>query len=124
VIPAWLLAKQGGILRTAHLSQCPKCRAPILRGLDAERAALLATVDIKPIDEIGEVIALTQGRHTYDLVGSRDRKELEYRYEWNIKSKRRYPVHAAHKCGTPPLPAPPPPPAKYVLETADDRPPF
>lgn len=124
MIPAWLLAKSGGILRSAHLGHCPKCRAPIIRGLDAEKAALLAICDIQPIDQIGELVALTQGRPTYDLIGNAHRKELEYRYEWNIKSERRYPVHAAHRCGTPPLPAQETPTVEFALEAASEKPPF
>lgn len=103
MIPAWLLAKAGGNLRTAGLRAC-RCGAPVLAGLDADRAALTATCDLAPVDEIGELIALSQGRATYDLVGNTRQKEIEYRYEWNIKARRRYPVLAAHKCGAP-LPA-------------------
>lgn len=122
MIPAWLLAKQGGILRAASLGTC-RCGQPVLQGLDADRAALTATCDIAPINEIGELVALAQGRRTYDLVGGYQRKELEYRYEWNIKKKRRYPVLAEHKCGHPlhehatPTPAP-------ERKPANETPPF
>lgn len=122
MIPAWLLAKQGGILRAASLNTC-RCGAPLLQGLDADRAALTAIVDIQPIDEIGEAVALVQGRRTYDLVGGYQRKELEYRYEWNIKKKRRYPVLAEHRCGQP-LHHHATPTLETERTPADENPPF
>jgi hypothetical protein len=100
MIPAWLLAKAGGNLRAAGIRLC-RCGAPTLVGLDADRAAITAICDLTPIDEIGETLALLQGRATYDLVGGSQKREIEYRYEWNIKIRRRYPVLAAHKCGIP-----------------------
>ncbi len=106
-IPAWLLAKLGPH-RAAHLATC-RCGAPLICGLDADNAGWPAKCDPGPIDEIGEAIALMNGRPTYDLTGDTRRKELEYRYEWNIKRARKYPVLATHKCGAPPLPAAPPP---------------
>ncbi|GII63561.1 hypothetical protein Skr01_36460 [Sphaerisporangium krabiense] len=124
MIPAWLLAKGGGNLRTAGARQCA-CGATVLAGLDADRAAMNAVVDLAPVDEMGEVIAIAQGRATYDLVGDSRRKELEYRYEWNIRAKRRYPVLVAHKCGAP-IPAAPPTevPDKSPGGFDDDRCPF
>lgn len=105
MIPAWLLASQGGILRAASIAVCQKCGAPILAGLDADKCALYVRADITPIDEIGEALALMQGRRTFDLVGNWQRKELEYRHSWNIKAPRRYPVLAEHRCHAPLPPA-------------------
>lgn len=119
-IPAWLLAKIGPH-RAAHLAKCG-CGAPLICGLDADNAAILARCDPTPIDEFGEAIALMNGRPTYDLTGDSRRKELEYRYEWSIKRPRKYSVLAAHKCGTPPLSAAIPAAISRVEAGAD--PPF
>lgn len=123
MIPAWLLARSGGQLRTAGITQCPRCSAPVLRGLDAEKCALPVRVDVSSVDEMGEAIALLQGRATYDLVGGAQKKELEHRYEWHIRNPRRYPVLAAHQCGSP-LPAIPARAPEILTEAIDDRIPF
>ncbi|MFC3980191.1 hypothetical protein [Streptosporangium jomthongense] len=123
MIPAWLLARSGGQLRTAGITQCPRCFAPVLRGLDAEKCALPVRADIGPIDEMGEAIALLQGRATYDLVGNAQKKELEHRYEWHIRNPRRYPVLAAHKCGSP-LPAIPARAPEILTEAESNDAPF
>ncbi|MGS2641698.1 hypothetical protein [Streptosporangium sp. G12] len=124
MIPAWLLARTGGNLRAAGISLCAGCQQPVLRGLDDERAALPARVDIAPIDEFGEALALIQGRMTYDLIGGAQKKELELRYEWHINKARKYPVHAAHKCGTPPLPSTPAQVPDILTEAENDDVPF
>ncbi|MEU8035694.1 hypothetical protein [Streptosporangium sp. NPDC049078] len=124
MIPAWLLARTGGNLRAASISLCARCSKPILRGLDDERAALPARVDITPVDEFGEALALIQGRMTYDLIGGAQKKELELRYEWHINKPRRYPVHAAHKCWTPPLATAPSQVPAILTEAETDDIPF
>lgn len=123
MIPAWLLAKSGGNLRAVGVRGC-RCGAQVLAGLDADRAALTAIVDLAPICEMGEALALLQGRPTYDLVGDSRKKELEYRYEWNIKARRRYPVMTAHKCGAPIPAAPTEVPHISLGGHDDDRCPF
>lgn len=122
MIPAWLLAK-GNLGRAASIGLCPRCNIPTLRGLDDERAGLPARADIDPVDEIGEALALIQGRATYDLVGDSRKKELEYRYEWHIRKPRKYPVLAAHKCDSP-LPTVPAQVPDILVEAEDDRVPF
>lgn len=123
MIPAWLLASQGGILRAASISVCQKCGAPILAGLDSDRCAIHAKVDITPVDELGETVALMQGRYTYDLIGNWQRKELEYRYSWNINAPRRYPVLVEHRCGEP-IPFPARNESRGLNSELPDEPPF
>jgi hypothetical protein len=100
-IPAWLARRHGDIYRAATLRICPRCGTPTLAGLDADIAAFTARVDILPVNQLGETIALLSGRPTYDLISIGGRKELHRREEWNIKAARKYPVLAAHSCGVP-----------------------
>lgn len=99
MIPAWLERTIGDVHRAAGLKTCPRCGAPILVGLDADRAALTAHADITTVNAVGEALALLSGRPTYDLVNTGGRKELSYRDEWNISGPRKWPVLPEHRCG-------------------------
>lgn len=98
-IPAWLQRTQGDAYRSVRLRLCPHCRAPILAGLDADICALSVRVDMTPINEMGEAIALLAGRRTYDLTGDGSGKRLYLREEEHIKNGRRSVVLPAHRCG-------------------------
>lgn len=126
MIPAWLRhARAGDIHRAVALRLCPRCRAPILTGLDADRAALTARCDPTPLTQFGEAIALITGRTTYDLMPDGDRKTLNPRNEDHIKRPRKYPVIAAHQCGASSLtPFAEPAPPKRNPNDDDDTPPF
>ncbi|MFP3968615.1 hypothetical protein SMC26_40395 [Actinomadura fulvescens] len=85
---------------TVRPHRCPRCGAAILRGYDAEIAAILAVVDPLPIeDQADELAAILAGRTTYDLIGMRD-KALNPRDEYRI-AHRRHTILAAHRCPGP-----------------------
>lgn len=98
-MPKWLEEKKAEYARTAQLRLCKHCGAPILRGLDADIAALKVDIDPTPITETGEALALLQGRGTYELHRSRHGPTICHRAEWNISAPRRRPVYPAHRCG-------------------------
>jgi hypothetical protein len=67
----------GRIGRKAQRRRCKKCGASIITALDADMCALLAECDPQPIDNFGEVAALTDGRWTYRLdFGRLDKRSL------------------------------------------------
>lgn len=124
MIPRWLQRKIGDTSRGATLRLCPRCKTPVIVGLDDNRAAINAWCDPTPITELGEAFALVQGRSTYDLTNGDGRKELWHRYAWNIRAARRHPVLAAHRCNSPmaPFAAPTKPAREATVD--DDAPPF
>lgn len=93
-----------------------RCGATVITGLTGDRCALIVTVDAAPLNHLGEVGALSDGRATYAL----DLRYLTPRDRWNIPGQppsHDRPVHATHACGKPLLdiwllpPLPPPAPA-------------
>jgi hypothetical protein len=101
MIPAWLKRARddGTAHRAVTLRLCPRCRAPVLTGLDAEWCAISTQCDPTPLTPLGEAVALLSGRQTYTLTPGRNRKELDYRDEWRIAKPTKNPVLAEHKCG-------------------------
>lgn len=98
-MPQWLEERKAEYARAAQLRLCPTCKAPVLRGLDADIAALKVDIDPTPIDEIGEALAVLDGRGTYELLAGRAARHIHHRYEWNIRAPRRRPVYPGHRCG-------------------------
>ncbi|MBA9003752.1 hypothetical protein [Thermomonospora cellulosilytica] len=122
MIPAWLQrTRAGDTSRAATLRLCRKCRAPVIVGLDADRAARTAYCDPTPLTELGEAVAVMQNRRTYDLMSGPSRKELSPREADHIRKPRLYPVLAEHKCGAPLAAFAVPAPARQDI---DDEPPF
>jgi hypothetical protein len=121
MIPAWLrrhLDDTGvtvnGIARRAALHPCPKCGRGVLRGLTAEPCSHVATVDVTPLSNLGEALALTAGRRTYDLAYRTARLELDQRDDFHIEGsppetpdwwRSKGDVLAEHRCNADPLPA-------------------
>lgn len=102
MIPPWLQrTRNGDPTRAATIRLCRTCRAPILAGLDADRAAITVYCDPTPLTPLGEAFAVITGRTTYDLFPGQDRRELWPREAAHITKPRRFPVLAAHKCGAP-----------------------
>lgn len=101
MIPDWLIRQRGDVFRAARLHPCPRCRRPILSGLDDDIAARTAHADPTPITPLGETLALLTGRATYDLCAPYGRRELWRRDHWHIAGARKYPVLPEHKCGQP-----------------------
>lgn len=123
MIPAWLARRHGDTFRNAGLHPCPRCRRPILSGLDDDNAARTAHADPTPLTQIGETIALLAGRSTYDLTTASGKKQLWRRDQWSIAGKRKFPVLAEHRCGQP-LDAYAEPVAARPRYTIPDDPPF
>lgn len=100
----------GPVIRAVRVQPCPRCGAKTLAGLDADWLALDTFLDHAPVDELGEALAVLQGRRTFDLrpTGGRSHSRcMEERSASSIRAGRRYhPVHAEHRCGQP-LPAAP-----------------
>lgn len=94
-----------GVSRAARAGHCRSCGQVVIRGLDADRAALPATCDPGSINALGEFLAVTTGRRTYDL-DWRGRYELSPREPAHISdsppgSKPNSPVVVAHECDSP-----------------------
>lgn len=92
------------ISRSARAFQCPKCHAFCMRGLDDDRTAGIAIVDSRPLNAHGELIALLEGRVTYDLAWRGYRYELDFRYVDNVRgnppgSQAGVDVVCEHRCG-------------------------
>lgn len=122
--PTCLIRARGETTRRARITHCPRCRAVTLRGLDADTAALAATVDPTPIDQLEEARQLLAGRHTYDLNRGDNRLELDHRTSTRIASPKRGTVLVEHRCGAPPTPANDPPRPPRPIAADNDRPPF
>lgn len=92
--------------RAAKPLDCERCGAPVLRGDDHDECALVVTVDLDPVDPVGEMVAILDGRPTFDLLkqaAQRGRKTghaLYYREPWHVHSDRPHKgtVHRAHRC--------------------------
>lgn len=109
MIPATVADATGhnGISRRAKDRTCV-CGAAILVGLDAERCAGEAKVDVAPVTAVGEALAILSGRATYRLYTA-GRLELDHRSRWHITgdSAEAVTVLAEHVCGSSPLPTRP-----------------
>jgi hypothetical protein len=91
-----------GIGRRVSAGRCGGCGSVVLRGLDGDICAVPVAVDPAEVDAVGEYIALSNGRRTFDLVkwASKALRSycLEPRRDAHIAKKRRYPVYAEHVC--------------------------
>lgn len=95
-------ATRTGATRAAATHACPQCNAVVLRGLDADVAALPVVTDPHPLTVTGEVLALAGGRVTYDLTWRSGRYELDPRNSGHIKRRpagTQFHVVAGHQCG-------------------------
>ena len=112
MIPAWLqtiLEAKGawnvdGLSRAARAGYCRRCGRVVFRGLDADRAALSVTADPEPLNVLGEFLALSAGRRTFDLQWRGGRYELNIREPEHIQADPARPrgkscVVVEHRCG-------------------------
>ncbi|WP_433415060.1 hypothetical protein ACQP1V_36330 [Microtetraspora malaysiensis] len=96
----------------ADLIACHRCGQPTLTGWSE---GLLARADVTPLDQVAELVALVEGRMTYDFqpIGLPRRPYLIHRHAWRIQATRKWQVVADHRC-------PPglhfPPPRKPAME--------
>jgi hypothetical protein len=120
-MPRWLrqqLTEAGvitaGYTRAARAAKCEKCVARVIKGWTDEPCAILATCDPAPLSNLGEVVAILQGRATYDLAYRGGRLELDDRDDFHIKGsppetpnwwREQADVLAEHRCNTDPLPS-------------------
>lgn len=113
MIPAWLqrhLETAGrwnvdGIGRRLSGGRCRRCHATVVRALDDDIAGLPVTCDAQPVNDVGEALALLQGRATYAVVNSLGRWQLDPRDRYRIAARRPDLVVAQHVCDVPALPA-------------------
>jgi hypothetical protein len=121
MIPAWLrrhLEQTGvtaqGFTRRARPTPCKTCRRTVVKGWTDEPCAILAVADPAPLSNLGEALALIQGRATYDLARRGGRYELDLREADHIEGsppetpnawRRNADVLAEHHCHTAPLPS-------------------
>lgn len=108
-LPEWLAARlrdenPDGVTRAARLGSCPRCRGPVLRGLDDDRCAIPVEVTLIELDHFGEYLALARGLRTFYLAkrqgsSGNPRWEVDPRYLCHIRAEhRRYPVVPEHRC--------------------------
>jgi hypothetical protein len=95
-----------GTTRRAQPRLCRTCNAHVITGLDSNLAALAITADPTPLDQLGELTALTQGRRTVTLEPDGPRRlVLNYRDAGRIRHRPpgglRYDVLPEHACGRP-----------------------
>jgi hypothetical protein len=108
-IPHWLQAhleatgkaNPDHVGRIAKPRRCPRCRTPILVGLDDDHAALPARVDPTTLDSAGELAALITERQTYNIWRAAGGYELTHRDGFHVAGARNAPVVAEHACGKP-----------------------
>jgi len=92
---------RGAVGPTPRPGRCRTCRANVLRGLDDEMCASIATVDPVPLNAEGQAGVLLAGRATYRLL-STPKPRLVYRETWDIPgTSDGAPVVADHVCGNP-----------------------
>jgi hypothetical protein len=94
-----------GTTRRAQPRLCHTCDAHVITGLDDNIAALAVIADPTPLDQLGELTALTQGRRTFTLETDGPRLVLNYRDAGRIQHRppcgHRYDVLPSHTCGRP-----------------------
>lgn len=98
----WVEEKVALSRRAARPSQCARCGESVLRGLDNDQCAFVATVDPEPVTVEGELLAIAQGRWTYDghRGGTGQGIELVARTA-DMLTCRTADVFADHRCGSP-----------------------
>lgn len=128
-MPDWLkrqlvatgVLTESGLGRKAQLRRHRPCGLPIMLGLDADLCAFEVRCDLGQLDTRGEVMALLEGRRTYEL---NVRGELNRRDHWAIRARppSRVTVLAEHRCDAP-IPAawcvPAPKPAARRSDTEE-----
>jgi hypothetical protein len=90
--------------RSAKRLDCPRCGYPVIRGDDDDNVAIVATVDADELDRADEMLAVIDGRETFDLAPMRGKGAgafaLWHRDRWQLLSARepRGTLHAWHEC--------------------------
>ena len=94
-----MIPAQIRIGETAVWQPCARCRRHVLA---CRVDGLLVRCDPENLTVAGELAARIQNRLTFDVhvYGLPRRMHLEFRHLTRIKAPRRYPVVAAHSCGS------------------------
>lgn len=112
-MPTWLRTHldttRGAVTDWARPTRCLHCRRPVIEGLDAKILAFTATCDPWPLDPTGELLALLDGRTTYELVAEGGRRRLYRRPPQRIAAAPpgqrshagRFDTLATHRCDQP-----------------------
>lgn len=86
--------------RRSEVALCPRCRAVILAGLDADIAALGVHVAPERLTAWGEAMVLSLGLRTFEM--ATDRRLYARERHGQIRARQasaRIAVHAEHTCG-------------------------
>lgn len=117
-----------GISRRAKSRRCPNCTMWVLAGLDAPKCAGAAIVDTRPLNQLGETLALLDGRTTYTLRRIHTRIELDHRNQWAIAAhpagNGSADVVVEHRCHTPDLPGTATAYSYTAAQETPDEPPY
>ena len=102
-LPTWLQQRLGkpSRRRGAKGTQCIVCHRPILVGMSEDVAAQLALVDPIPLSPLGEMLALIDGRKSYQLGKYDEGLALWERDRWAIAGHAAGPdwiILTDHKC--------------------------
>lgn len=113
------LANPDGIGRKVRAGACRGCGRTVLRGLDADRCGLPASVDPAPVSDAVELAALLAGRWTYELHRVAGGHEIDLRDEHRVRGHpaSQIPVLVEHRCGAQLPGLPPDPPALRTTPT-------
>lgn len=93
-----------GLTRRARIRVCA-CSARVLVGLDDDVCALESAVDPEPLNQLGEALALLEGRYTLSLRRDGRGFVLDRRHRFEIAAKPagtqpRTDVVREHRCGS------------------------
>jgi hypothetical protein len=103
-----------GFTRAARVTRCKKCQTRIIKGWTDEPCAVLAACDPTPLSNLSEMVAILDGRMTFDLARRGGRYELDLRESDHIEGsppetpnswRRNADVLAEHRCHAAPLPS-------------------
>lgn len=105
----WMIRAQiirsDGVSKRVSYGRCVECKATVMRALDGDVAAVAVTLDVGEVDNLGEVVALLQGRRTYNLIPFASQAAysrcIVERKAYHIQRPRSSPVIIEHSCDKP-----------------------
>jgi hypothetical protein len=108
-LPKWLRESLGTPVRGrgAAAAKCIVCKADVIAGFDEDLCARAVVVDPHPLSELGEALALIEGRRSYRLAVRGEGMALWVRNQWQIAGEGASDtvwVFTDHKCHTVPFP--------------------
>jgi hypothetical protein len=88
-LPAWLRDRLGSSTRGrgCRAAKCIVCKADVLVGFDEDVCARAVVADPHPLSELGEALALIEGRRSYRLAKRGEGMALWYRNRWMIQGE-------------------------------------